>query len=236
MAEEIKKEREKAAEKKYLVDMLLDTHPAISSHQFATNIFLFFIAGHETTASTLTWALHVLARRKDIQERVQEEVDRVLKGNSIDASQIKELTYMEMFLKEVLRWSSIVAIMVTRETAKDVTLNGYFIPKGTAVGLGIQSVHHNPEFWAEPEQFNPDRFDPVLQSKQHPYAYLPFSLGKRACIGNTFSIASQKVYLATLLQQFNVSRGTQTGDKVELSNSLLTRCPLHEKVLLERRK
>jgi len=221
-------------EKIYLIDMMLTAEPPLPQQEVETNIFLFFLAGHETTSSALGWAFYFLARYPDIQSRLQEEVDRVLGGKHAEPHQLKDLVYLDMFIKEVLRYGSPGSVVPTRITAKDVYLDNYFIPKGTPIGVAIHAIHHNPEFWPNPEVFDPERFSPDRIDHQHPFAFLPFSLGKRVCIGNNFSLLEQKVFISMTLQKYSVAK-TDDKNSLVLDPLSLTACPASVKITLNRR-
>jgi len=221
--------RKGVSEKIYLVDMMLTAEPPLSQQQLEGNIFLFFLAGHETTASTLCWALKLLALYPDFQDKAREEVDRVLKGTHPNANNMKDLTYLEMVIKEVLRFSSPAAFVPSRVTTKDIQVGDVFIPKNTKIGYDIYTIHHHPDFWPNPEIFDPDRFDKDM--KQHPYAYLPFSQGKRNCIGMNFSLIQQRVFLAMVLQKFKIS----TPDNILGAANIHFHIPQTANLVLEKR-
>jgi len=208
---------------------------SFSEEQLENNLFLFFIAGHETTAAALSWALYLLARHPDVQKRVQDELDSVLKGNHVDNDSVKELWYLDMVIKEVLRWGSPIAIIVSRKAQEDIQIDKYVIPKDTPIALGIHAVHHHPEFWPNPEVFDPERFAPNKATKQHPFAFLPFSLGRRVCIGNNFSLLEQKIFLSTLLQKFTISVPPNSPPYIAQRESI-AHTPTEVKIILTKRK
>jgi len=200
------------------------------------NTFLFFIAGHETTASALSWTLYLLAQHPEIQKRLQEEVDTVLAGKHVTNDNVKELNYMDMVIKEVLRYGSPIAAIVSRKAQEDIQVDKYIIPKDTPIGLGIHAIHHNPEFWPNPEVFDPERFSPTKAIKQHPFAFLPFSLGRRVCIGNTFSLLEQRIFLSTLLQKYTILPPPGGFGEFEPERESIAHVPKTVKISLEKRK
>jgi cytochrome P450 len=194
-----------------IVDMMLDAEPKMDLQALVANIFIFFLAGHETTASALAWQFYYLGNYPKVQQKAREEVDRVIQGRPITHEMLKELQYLSCVIKEGLRINPPAALIATRYVADDTEFEGVKIPKGCRIGLAHETIHHLPEFWHEPEVFNPDRFlkENWLSTegdehhlKQHPFAYLPFSLKSRACIGNQFSLIEQMVFLASLLHHF----------------------------------
>jgi len=233
MTDDLVKQRQNAEQKTFLLDMMINS---LSKRQLETNTFLFFLAGHETTASALNWSIYLLAKYPDIQGRVREELDRVLGGKPVESDQLKDLLYLDMFVKEVMRYGNPVAIIVSRRTVKELYLDNYRIPKGTKIGLAIHAIHRNPEFWPNPDVFDPERFSPAKMSKQHPFAYLPFSLGKRVCIGNNFSLMEQKVFLSLLLQKFIVTDAEEKGKPFCTDPDSLTYTPEKVTVTLTKRE
>jgi len=187
-----------------LLDMFLSSHSQMSDIEVQSNIFIFFLAGHETTATALSFAFYYLAKYPQYTKIATEEVDRVLKGNTPTAESVKELSFIDMFNKEVMRISPPAGTVNPRKATEDLTLGGVEVPKGTVVTISIPTIHHLPEFWPEPDKFDPFRFSAENSKGRHPYSYIPFSLGRRNCIGNTFSILEQRIFLAMFLQKYTV--------------------------------
>ncbi|KAL6431901.1 hypothetical protein ACFW04_007377 [Cataglyphis niger] len=114
---------------------------------------------------------------------------------------LQNLSYLERCLKESLRLYP-VATFLLRSVQKDVTLDSYVVPAGTILQLDIFGVHRDPNFWPNPEIFDPDRFLPENMQNHHPYSYLPFSAGQRNCIGQRFGMLMMKVLIASLVHNF----------------------------------
>jgi len=191
----------------HLLQRLLAAQDQISKETIRDNIFLMFLAGHETTSTALTWALHFFAIHPEMQKRAQDEVDAHLNGATPGMEEVKSLTYLDMFIKEVMRKRTPVANLLSRKSTADAQVGKYFVPKDSFVSLSIYTIHHLKEFWPDPEKFDPLRFTPENSAGRHPFAYMPFSLGRRNCIGNNFSILEQKIFLAIFLQRFTVTTG-----------------------------
>jgi cytochrome P450 len=190
-----------AAKSMDIVDMMLTFHdPPFTTEEVISNAFIMFLAGHETTATALSWMFYNLGVRPDIQQKAAAEVWNVLKGNKITGDDLSKLEYVNMVIKENMRIRPPVALIFTRVAAEDVEFEGYKIPKGTRIGLGIEAVHMNPKFWPNPKEFIPERF--ASEQKHVPFTYLPFSMQSRACLGKHFSLVEQVVFMATLLQRF----------------------------------
>ncbi|KAL6418327.1 hypothetical protein ACFW04_012207 [Cataglyphis niger] len=163
----------------------------------------FMFEGHDTTAMGITFALLLLAEHKDIQERVRVEVDKAMQknGGKLNKKSLQNLPYLERCLKEALRLYPSV-FLILRNVEEDVKLRSYIIPGGTNLFLNIYGVHRDPNFWPNPEVFDPDRFLPERIQKRHPYSYLPFSAGPRNCIGQRFGLLELKAMIAPLIHNF----------------------------------
>jgi len=193
----------------HLLQRLLMAQGQISQETIRDNIFMMFLAGHETTSTALTWALHFFAIYPEMQKKAQDEVDSFLNGATPGMEEVKSLTFLDLFIKEVMRKRTPIANIMSRKTTADTQVGKYLVPKDSYVNLSIYTMHHLKEFWPEPEKFDPYRFTPENSAGRHPFAYMPFSLGKRNCIGNNFSLLEQKIFLAIVLQRFTVT----TSDK-----------------------
>ncbi|XP_025262035.1 cytochrome P450 4C1 isoform X2 [Camponotus floridanus] len=143
----------------------------------------FMFGGHDTTAASIMFTLLLLAEHKDIQERVRIEVDNVMQENEgkLNMSLLQNLSYLERCIKEALRLYP-SGFLISRSPGEDVKLQSYVVPAGTILYLNIYGVHRDPNFWPNPEVFDPDRFLPERIKNRHPYSYIPFSAGPRNCI------------------------------------------------------
>ncbi|XP_071653024.1 cytochrome P450 4C1-like isoform X2 [Temnothorax longispinosus] len=143
----------------------------------------FMFEGHDTTAMGLCFILALLAEHRDIQDRVRNEVNTALQenGEKFTMKLLQDLPYLDRCIKEGLRLYPSV-FLISRITAEDVKLQSYVVPAGTIINLNIYAIHRDPNFWPNPEVFDPDRFLPERKRNRHPYSYLPFSAGPRNCI------------------------------------------------------
>ncbi|XP_071571012.1 cytochrome P450 4C1-like isoform X1 [Temnothorax nylanderi] len=164
---------------------------------------LFMFAGHDTTAMGLCYILALLAEHNDIQDRVRNEVDIALQENEQKYTMklLQDLPYLDRCIKEALRLYPSV-YLISRIAAEDVKLQSYLVPAGTFLHLNIYGVHRDPNFWSNPEVFDPDRFLPEKIRHRHPYSYLPFSAGPRNCIGQRFAMLEMKAMIAPLVHNF----------------------------------
>jgi cytochrome P450 len=197
-----------------IVDAMLSAHdPTWTEDEVVAVTFLLFTAGHETTASALSWMFYHLAINQPVQQRLIDEVSTVLKGQPVTKENIKELRYLNNTIKENMRMQPPVTNLTTREVAEDTEFEGQIVPKGCMMGVGIYALHHSPEFWESPEEFNPDRFDKPFT----PFSYVPFSMKSRACLGNQFSLLEQAVFLATLFQHYRITGVTEFKQQSRLA-------------------
>ena len=170
-----------------------------------------FIAGMETTASTLSWALLYLIHNPEVQQRLHRELDQVIGPDRLpELEDKKNLPYLEATMTETLRLSSLLSLSVPHKTTVDTTLQGYSIPKGTTVLTNLWSLHHDPEIWDDPDAFRPERFLDEEGNFVPPKAdrFLPFSAGRRVCLGESLARIELFLVLARLLHSFKFENPT----------------------------
>ncbi|XP_024529980.1 cytokinin hydroxylase [Selaginella moellendorffii] len=180
-----------------------DSSSNFTSRDLIEECKTFYIAGHETTATLLTWTLMLLGGYPEWQERARAEVHEVC-GNEIpDGESVSRLKLVGMILYETLRLYP-PAIEMTRECVEESWLQDLHVPKGVSVSFPIIGLHQDKELWGEDAgQFNPDRFkDGISSACKHPNAFMPFSFGPRVCVGQAFAMIEAKVILAMILQRF----------------------------------
>ncbi|XP_070157186.1 cytochrome P450 4C1-like [Polyergus mexicanus] len=198
----------------------------------------FMFEGHDTTAISITFVLLLLAEHKDVQERVRVEVDNAMQedGGKLTRRSLQNLSYLERCLKEALRlYPSVFSIL--RNVGEDVKLHSYVIPAGTILHLNIYGVHRDPNFWSNPEVFDPDRFLPERMQNRHPYSYLPFSAGPRNCIGQKFGLLELKAMVAPLVHNFYLEPVDYLKDiRLQIDLIIRPRHPVHIKFIPISRK
>ncbi|XP_048841385.1 cholesterol 24-hydroxylase-like isoform X3 [Brienomyrus brachyistius] len=169
--------------------------------QMLDNFLTFFIAGQETTANQLSFAVLELGRHPEILEKVRQEVDDVLGvRQDIQYEDLGKLTYMSQVLNETLRLYP-TAPGTSRWIAEDVVIEGIHIPGGLPVAMSSYVAGRMEAFFPDPLKFDPERFHPDAPKPY--YTYFPFALGPRSCLGKTFSQMEAKVVLAKLVQRFH---------------------------------
>ncbi|XP_054995792.1 cytochrome P450 2J2-like [Sorex araneus] len=185
----------------------IEMHKSETSSSFDEENLIFttldlFFAGTETTSTTLRWALLYMALYPDIQEKVHAEIDRVIGQTQQPSMALREsMPYTHAVVHEVQRMGNIIPWNVPRAVAADTTLNGYHIPKGTAVLTNLTALHRDPAKWATPDTFNPEHFLENGQFKKRE-DFLPFSIGKRACLGEQLARTELFVFFTSLMQKF----------------------------------
>lgn len=228
-----------------LLRFLVDMRGAdVDDRQLRDDLMTMLIAGHETTAAVLTWAIFLLAQHPAKMQKAQAEIDSVLGHGTITFESLKKLEYLRLVVVEVLRLYPQPPLLIRRSLTSDLLpggyngdKNGYEIPAGTDIFLSVYNLHRSPYFWDKPDEFEPERFLVQKQSEGiegwagfdpsrspgalYPneiisdFAFLPFGGGPRKCVGDQFALMESTVALAMLLQKFDVElKGSP--DSVEL--------------------
>ena len=205
----------------------------MTDQQVRDEAMTLFLAGHETTANALSWTLYLLAQHPEVYAHVRAEVDLVLQGRTPTVADLAHLPYTLQVLKEALRLYP-PAYILLRYVAEPLTLGGHRLPQGAVVVISPYTLHRRPDYFPEPERFDPSRFVPEVEGRLPRYAYLPFGAGPRACIGNHFALMEAHLVLATLAQRvtFELVRGQRVA-----TEPLVTLRPKHGiRMIVRRRK
>ncbi|GAP38681.1 cytochrome P450 family protein [Piscinibacter sakaiensis] len=190
-----------------ILDSLLDARDdaglPMDFEELLDEVAMLFLAGHETSASALTWALHLLANAPEVQRRLADEVDRVLGDREPGPDDLRELVFTRQVFRETLRLFPPVGFFA-REAAEDDRMRDKAVPRGATVTISPWLIHRHREWWSHPDAFDPDRFDTEAGRASLRHAYLPFGLGPRVCIGANFALQEATLLLAMLARQHRV--------------------------------
>ncbi|KAJ9079344.1 hypothetical protein DSO57_1036328 [Entomophthora muscae] len=219
--------KENPAEKAHLLSYMFDQEGEFSDKEIRDNIMVFFLAGHDTTSTSLSIALYHLAKYPEVQQKARQEIIRVLGPDaSIPplADDLKNLPYLTAIIKETLRLFPPVTILPERVASKDTVIQGQVIPKGTVVLMHTYLMQRDPDCWDAPDSFRPERFlEPHSKLNRTNSAWSPFGGGTRQCLGMGFSLMEQRVVLSSILRHFAISfPAGHTSDLVLSSCSLIS--------------
>jgi len=206
VCDEIVAHRRAAGERRQdMLGLLLDACDegrSLTDAEIRDQVLIFLLAGHETTSTALTYALHLLGRHPDAQRRVRAEMAEIAGDGTVTPRQVAALTYTTMVLKETMRLYP-SAPLLGRRAVEDDVIGGYRIPAGADVVVAPWVVHRHPDFWDQPDRFDPQRFTPEREKARHRYAWFPFGGGPRGCIGQHFSLLESVIALAKLVRAFD---------------------------------
>nr|BDB32877.1 cytochrome P450 monooxygenase [Thamnidium elegans] len=186
-----------------MIESELRDEGVMSNEELKANLCLFFVAGHDTTASAICVSLYYLARFPEAQKKAREEAISILGDDPKDVlpsvENTKKMNYITQVMKEGLRLNApIGAAIIPRLAGEDTFLSGTLIPKGTSLIMNMFNIHHSEKYWENPEQFKPERFE----NDNINTSWLPFGSGARQCIGMNFSLIEQRVILSMLLRKY----------------------------------
>ncbi|XP_055696558.1 cytochrome P450 6A1-like [Lutzomyia longipalpis] len=185
----------------------------MSFNELAAQTFVFFVAGFETSSSTMTFALYELALHQDIQDKARKEVNRILEkyNSQYTYEACMEMKYIDQIIKETLRMHPIVPNLV-RTLTKDYKIpdRDYVFKKGTFFSIPVFGIHRDADIYPEPNKFDPDRFTEENIKNRHQFSWLPFGDGPRNCVGMRFGMMQTRVGLATLLSKYRITPTSKT--------------------------
>ena len=181
--------------------------PEFDRQQVIDEIKQYLWAGTETTALTLAWSLYLLSQHPEALERIRAEARAVCGERDPVWNEVQQLTYTRMVIQETMRLFPPIWALI-RIAAGDDEIGGHKIKAGDKVVILAYVMHHSPKYWEEPEKFDPERFAPERAKKRVKYSYLPFSAGKRSCIGGALSQIENTL---ALVQLCGASRPNMSG-------------------------
>lgn len=178
---------------------------AIPRERVRDELMTMLLAGHDTTALSLTYTWYLLSEHPEVERRFHEELDTVLGGEPPTAADARRLDYTNRVLTEAMRLYPPVYTMF-RETVEQMEIAGYDVPAGSLLMLPQWGVHRDPRWYDDPEEFDPDRWLPERAEKRHRFAYFPFGGGSRSCIGRQFSLLEATLILASVGGEYRLQR------------------------------
>jgi len=204
----IRERRQNGGQHNDLLQMLMEardeeTGEAMSDQQLRDELITMFVAGHETTAVLLTWLFHILSSEPEWETRLVDEVISVLQGRQPGFEDLSNFPTLRMAIDETLRLYPPIWI-TNRNAVQDDVICGYRIQAGEVAGIAPYVTHRLPEYWPDPERFDPLRFSPEMSASRPRFAYLPFGGGPRQCIGNNFALVEAQLIFATLAPRYRL--------------------------------
>jgi cytochrome P450 len=234
----IEERRQSGEDRGDLLSMLLlatDTEgdgSGMNDSQLRDEALTLFLAGHETTANALTWTWYLLSQHPEVEQRLHEEVDRVLTNRAPTFEDMSSLSYTRMVFAESMRLYP-PAWAIGRRALEPFEANGFLIPRRSVVIMSQYIVHRDPRFFPEPERFEPERWTPEAQGSRPRFSYFPFGGGSRVCIGEQFAWMEGVLLVAALSRKWRMR--LVTGHPVEVQ-TLITLRPKHGmRMILEQR-
>lgn len=197
-----------AADTGDLLSMLLlarDEHgDALSDAEVRDQLVTLFVAGHETTSNALTWTWFLLARHPEEEARLHAEIDALPGDRPPAAADLPALPYTLQVIKEAMRLYPPAWVLNIRRAAADTTLGPYAVRRGDLLWISPFAMHRRPQFFPDPERFDPDRWTPERERALPKYAYLPFGGGPRVCIGNGFALMEAHLIVAAVARRYRL--------------------------------
>ncbi|GFR02067.1 cytochrome P450 3A8 [Trichonephila clavata] len=192
--------------------------------EIESSAFTVLLAGYETTSTALAFTTYLLAKHQDVQENLYQEIKELIdRGQKLEYATISKLPYLDKVLCESMRLFPPVHLFTNRFAVEDVEYGDILIPKGMLVQAPAHLIHHDSEFWSEPEIFDPERFNSKPNSNG--ITYLPFGVGPRNCLGMRLAQLEAKLALAHTIDKFHIKMGNRHKDGFEIINRIRTLRP-----------
>lgn len=181
-----------------------------------------FFAGHETTARTMSFLFYALATHPEVEERLYAEISGVLGNRPPTIADMKQMPYALQVIKETLRLYP-AAPFYARDVVAADSIDGIAIPAGSRMMPFPYATHRHPDFWQNPERFDPDRWLPEVEANRHSYAFHPFAAGQRICLGNNFSLFESQTLLATLVPHYRARLVAGHVPQIEMAGTITSK-------------
>jgi enediyne biosynthesis protein E7 len=229
VAELIERRRREPEEHIDFLSMLMaardrDNHTAMSDKELIDEVLTLIVAGHETTAAALTWTWYLISRHPETAANLEAEADRTT-SDLLGLDAAESLSFTHQVLQEALRlyppgW------LFTRRTLEPDELGGFTVDARTDVFISPYTLHRHPAFWSSPEEFQPQRFAGVDAKERHRFAYIPFSVGPRHCIGENMAMFEMLVHVNRMVRRFRLRRVDDSPIDIEAQINLRPRSNL----------
>jgi enediyne biosynthesis protein E7 len=230
VGELIQRRRSEATEHFDFLAMLMatrdrETDQPMSDKEMIDEVLTLIVAGHETTAAALTWTWYLVGTHPKAAEALQAEADGSSDAGSLSLDAAESLSFTHQVLQESLRlyppgW------LLSRRSIEADELGGFPIAPRTDVFISPYMLHRHPQFWSEPEEFRPERFAGADAEERHRFAYIPFAVGPRHCIGENLAMFEMLVHMRTMTRRFRLTRATDEPIEFEAQINLRPRSNL----------
>ncbi|XP_046543385.1 cytochrome P450 3A41-like [Haliotis rubra] len=207
----------------------------LTNYEIFCNSHIFLLAGYDTTSNALTFTAYLLAKHPEIQEKLYQSIRTHIGDKKPTYADVTKLQYLENVFLETLRLYP-PATRITRVPAKSTNINGYHIPAGLPIIIPVYAIQHDPEFWSDPEKFDPDRFLPENKHELHNYMWMPFGVGPRNCLGMRLALLEAKMAIVALVQNFRFVVSPETEASVKLEKGGFVRPENNLYIGVERRQ
>jgi len=219
--------RRTGAPREDLLGMLMEARDAdggggLGDDELRDEVMTMLLAGHETTAHALAWALHLLSGAPEVAGRLHQESARALQGREATFADLPQLGYAARVSQESMRLYP-PAWIFGREAIRGDAFGGFAIPAGATVAMCPWLLHRDERFWPEPRRFDPDRFLPQASAARPRFAYVPFAAGPRMCIGNAFAMMEMQIVLAMIADRHRLALVPDRPVELETSVTLRPR-------------
>jgi len=230
----IERRRREPEERFDFLEMLMavrdrESDAPMSNKELIDEVMTLIVAGHETTAAALTWTWHLVSQHRETAAQLEAEADAVPEGTPLGLDAAESLAFTHQVIQESLRlyppgW------LFTRRTLEADELGGFAIGPRTDVFISPYLLHRHPEFWSEPEEFRPERFAGADAEERHKFAYIPFSVGPRHCIGENLALFEMLGHVSMMSRRFRLTRASNDPIELEAQINLRPRSNLMMKV------
>ncbi|HEY2782999.1 MAG TPA: cytochrome P450 [Steroidobacteraceae bacterium] len=202
-----------------------ETGEPMSEKELIDEVLTLIVAGHETTAAALTWTWYLVSRHSEAAERLHAEADQTGEDAILGLGAAEAMSFTHQVLQESLRlyppgW------LITRRSIEGDELGGFSIAPRTDIFISPYMLHRHPAFWSDAEEFRPERFADADANERHKFAYIPFAVGPRHCIGENIAMFEMLVHMRTMMRRFRLSRASDEAIELEAQINLRPRSNL----------